>query len=207
MPQFLTSLIKTNSNLQNFIIFYPEIGENVIFKNNSSKNIKIAIKQDLQVVVRFPKYCSSKKAEEFFRQKILWVSNSLQRMKKKQQIRQKLRQKLTLNLSPEQIIDRQHYIILRTRKLAEIHNFAIKKIILRKQRTIWGSCSSQNNISLNANLALLSDQLIEYVILHELVHTEVKDHSKKFWSRLEQILPNCQFLDQELKIFSPHIIE
>ena len=45
----------------------------------------------------------------------------------------------------------------------------------------------------------LSEDLIDYVILHELVHTKVKNHSKEFWTTLEKHCPNSKNLDRELK--------
>ncbi|MHC4325449.1 MAG: M48 metallopeptidase family protein, partial [Planctomycetota bacterium] len=50
------------------------------------------------------------------------------------------------------------------------------------------SCSAKNNISLNINLARLPDELRDYVILHELVHTRIKNHSKKFWAELDKVI-------------------
>ena len=163
---------------------YSDLGEkskNVIFKITKTRNIRIAIKSDLQITVSFSKYCSLKKAQEFFESKLVWVWNSLPK------------------LTAEEFLAKNHYLILRCRQLAQIHNFSIKRIILRRQKTIWGSCSAQNNISLNANLAFLKDELIDYVILHELVHTKVKNHSRKFWDELERVLPNSKILNQQLK--------
>ncbi len=188
------------------IIQYPQLGiqsEEVIFKITKTKNIRIAIKSNLQITVSFNKYCSLKKARSFFESKNVWIQNSLQKMKKRQEIRQCQNQINLPKLTPAEFLAKKHYLILRCRQMAEKHNFTIKKVILRQQKTIWGSCSSRNNISLNANLAFLKNELIDYVILHELVHTQVKDHSKKFWNELAKILPNSKLLNHELKSFTP----
>jgi len=70
--------------------------------------------------------------------------------------------------------------------LAKIYNFKYARASIRNQKTKWGSCSAKNNISLNINLVGLPDQLRDYVILHELVHTGIKNHSKKFWTELDK---------------------
>ena len=51
----------------------------------------------------------------------------------------------------------------------------------------WGSCTSENSINLNSWLVLLPDHLIDYVILHELVHTIHKNHSPEFWNYLDRL--------------------
>ena len=69
--------------------------------------------------------------------------------------------------------------------LARKHGYSYNRLYIRKQRTRWGSCSSKNNISLNMKLVLLPGDLIDYVILHELAHTRIKNHSLLFWAELE----------------------
>ena len=80
----------------------------------------------------------------------------------------------------------------RLAELATEHDFEYAKVSIRKQKTRWGSCSSQNNISLNQSLLHLPDDLIDYVLLHELTHTRVKDHSPSFWDELETICPDAK---------------
>jgi predicted metal-dependent hydrolase len=187
--------------VQEIIQKYPELGnvsEDVVFKITKTRNVRIVIKHDLQIIVSFSKYCSHKKAQQYFESKIIWVSNSLQKMTKRQEIRQKYQ--ISANkLNDSEFLNKKHYLILRCRELAQIHSYQIRKITLRKQKRIWGSCSSKNNISLNTNLAYLKDELIDYVILHELAHTKVKNHSRKFWDELERVLPNSKKLNHELK--------
>ena len=190
--------------MPNVVKKYSELGaksENVVFKITATKNIRIAIKSDLQITVSFSRYCSLKKAQAFFESKIIWAHNSLQKLTQ----RAKANYQQTLpNLSAEEFLAKNHYLILRCRELAKIHNFSLRKIILRRQKTLWGSCSAQNNISLNSNLAFLKDDLIDYVILHELVHTKVKNHSRKFWDELEKVLPGSRILNRELKNIKLH---
>ena len=80
----------------------------------------------------------------------------------------------------------------RLAKLAAEHHFQYNRVSIRNQKTRWGSCSSNNNISLNMKLLHLPDQLIDYILLHELVHTRVKNHSQDFWNELETVVPNAR---------------
>jgi predicted metal-dependent hydrolase len=79
------------------------------------------------------------------------------------------------------------YLPGRLSELALQHGFDFRKVTIRDNKTNWGSCSSKNNISLNLHLMKLPDNLIDFVLLHELVHTRVKNHSPDFWRLLDSV--------------------
>lgn len=74
-----------------------------------------------------------------------------------------------------------------------------QKISYRNNVSRWGSCSGQNNISFNTNLAQLEPAMIEYVVVHELAHIKEKNHSPRFWALVEKHLPNAQNTRQQLR--------
>lgn len=73
------------------------------------------------------------------------------------------------------------------------------RVVVRGQRTRWGSCSARGTVSLNRNLVFLPPHLVRYVLAHELVHLRVLDHSPRFWSRLESIVPDAIEARAELR--------
>ena len=91
------------------------------------------------------------------------------------------------------LIDRLHH-------LAQEYGFTCNNASIRQQRTRWGSCSHKNNISLNLKLVLLPKELIDYVILHELVHTRIHNHSKKFWAELDRYTGNSKDMAKRLRM-------
>ncbi len=72
-------------------------------------------------------------------------------------------------------------------ELALKHGFQFDKITIRNNKRNWGSCSSRNNISLNLQMMKLPDELIDYILLHELVHTKIKNHGPGFWQKLDEL--------------------
>ena len=92
----------------------------------------------------------------------------------------------------------------RLRQLAEAHNFTYNRAFVKNQKTRWGSCSAVNNINLNVNLVRLPEELRDYVILHELVHTRHKNHGKAFWRELDRIVGNGKALQRSLGAYHPH---
>ncbi|MGM0498287.1 MAG: M48 family metallopeptidase [Bacteroidota bacterium] len=93
-----------------------------------------------------------------------------------------------------------------------LHEFALKykfnynKVFVKNLKTLWGSCSHQNNINLNIHLMRLPRHLIDYIILHELTHTIIKNHSTSFQNLLNSIIDgNIEEMKHELHKYSPQI--
>jgi len=91
------------------------------------------------------------------------------------------------------------YLPERVEELAGKYGFKYSKVALRNNKTRWGSCSAYNNINLNIQLMNLPAHLVDYVILHELVHTVHKNHGPSFWSHLGNITSDAGGLAKELK--------
>jgi predicted metal-dependent hydrolase len=61
-----------------------------------------------------------------------------------------------------------------------------KQIVIRGQRTRWGSCSHKKNLSFNWKLIMAPEPVIDYVVIHELTHLKEMSHSKRFWGLVAQ---------------------
>jgi predicted metal-dependent hydrolase len=83
--------------------------------------------------------------------------------------------------------------------LAEKHRFKFGRVIVRSQRTRWGSCSRGGTVSLNLKLLFMPADLVQHVLLHELCHTVHLDHSPKFWALLKRHEPECRNKEKELQ--------
>ena len=92
-----------------------------------------------------------------------------------------------------------------TFRMAKIHGFNPGRVTIRSQKTRWGSCSSTGAISLNWRLIQVPAFVRDYVILHELVHLDQLDHSKRFWERLAKICPNLNAAEKWLKLHGNRI--
>jgi predicted metal-dependent hydrolase len=81
---------------------------------------------------------------------------------------------------------------------ADKFGYKPNKIYIKRQQTKWGSCSGKKNITLNLRLVCLPEQIINYVIFHELTHIVYKRHDKKFWDTICRRYPN--YIEQEQKL-------
>jgi len=78
------------------------------------------------------------------------------------------------------------------------YGLQINKILIKRQQTKWGSCSGKKNITLNLKLVCLPDQILRYIIFHELTHLKHKRHNQAFWQAISQEYPNYKEYEQKL---------
>ena len=163
-----------------------------IIKSNR-KTIAIQIKPDGQVVVRCPKRMRIEDARRFAESKADWIEKHLARRppqdvakytpKEIEQLREQARKLVTE----------------RVRYYAPIVGVTYGQIAIRAQHTRWGSCSSKGNLNFNCLLALVPPEVLDYVVVHELCHRKELNHSARFWSEVEKILPNYHMHRKWLK--------
>jgi len=87
----------------------------------------------------------------------------------------------------------------RLAELAQAQGFRHGPVSVGLARGRWGSCNRHGGIRLSARLLFLQPAEVDYVLLHELTHTEVFNHSPQFWARLETALPGAMALDRRLR--------
>ncbi len=91
----------------------------------------------------------------------------------------------------------------RLQALARKYGFQYRGLRLKHLRSKWGSCDQQTVITLNVFLMTLPWELIDYVMLHELVHTKVLRHGPPFWQEMAVHTPNTQQLRKRLRTYQP----
>ena len=83
--------------------------------------------------------------------------------------------------------------------LAAAYHFHYGRVTIRQQKTLWGSCSSKGNISLNCKLLFFPEDTVKYVLIHELCHTRELNHSKRFWMCVAECDPSYKWHEKVLK--------
>jgi predicted metal-dependent hydrolase len=86
----------------------------------------------------------------------------------------------------------------RVAALAAIAGVRYSRISIRRQRSRWGSCSARGTISLNCCLLFQRPEVVDYLIVHELMHVKHMNHSARFWQAVERHCADWRALDREL---------
>ena len=84
----------------------------------------------------------------------------------------------------------KQYLNKRTKELSTKLKLPYSKLFIRKSKTKWGNCSRNKNISLNWKLIKAPEYVIDYLIIHELLHTIVMNHTHKFWTLMKSYYPD-----------------
>ena len=175
------------------------IGQVIFRKSRKARRLNLSLESQDVLRVSIPYWVSYYEAEKMLLKNAEWVRKFVRKVKKDIE-------KYHVDLKNVDLKKGKQYLIFKVNKLAYKYGFRYNKISIRNQRTRWGSCSHQNNISLNMKLLRMPEKIIDYVILHELIHTRVKNHSKDFWCEINKILPDAKKIDSELKKYQLNLI-
>ena len=93
----------------------------------------------------------------------------------------------------------ENLLVPLVRNISSSTNIRFNTVKIKFQKNSWGTCSIRKNINLNRNLLFLPENLVEYVILHELCHIKFMNHSLEFWELLEKYASNWKDAKQELR--------
>jgi predicted metal-dependent hydrolase len=94
-------------------------------------------------------------------------------------------------------------IMERLEYFADTYNFTYNRVFIRDQKTLWGSCSNKRNLSFNWRLIQAPLDIIDYIVVHELVHTKILQHTKAYWERVASLYPQYRQARVWLKNFHP----
>ncbi len=155
-------------------------------KYSDRKTLSIKINKDATLTVHAPRFASKKEIAKIVSEHRTWIEKSI--------IKQKAKNERFANLGEDDIKrlkkEARKYFSEKTRIFADYMGLKYGRITITSATTRFGSCSSQKNISFSYRLMLFPEAAREYVIVHELAHLVYMNHSKKFYSLIEKILPD-----------------
>ena len=154
---------------------------------SKGKHVYIQVKEG-KVIVRAPRRVSKREIQKIVESKQNWIHKHLQKDSVKQE-----KQALYTDEEFAQIVEETAQDLIKQTGLVP------QKIRIKNIKYAWGSCSSNQNITINYNLIKYSKEAICYVVLHELCHLKHMNHSEDFWKLVETYMPDYKEVKKELK--------
>ncbi len=158
-------------------------------RRSDRKTVALELLPDGTLLVRCPRHMKRQAVDAFVDSKRSWVEKHAQPPLQpfSAEELEVLRQKAAA------------VIPQRTEYFAKAMGVTYHRITVRCQKTRWGSCSSKGNLNFNLLLAALPEELLDYVVVHELCHLRYLDHSDRFWAQVEGVLPDWKARRRQLK--------
>lgn len=172
-----------------------ELQMNIIY--SARKSIAIELKPN-SILVRAPRGMSRQEINNFLNEKRSWIEKHLVKM---QERKDSLEQLPSFTMDEIRDLADKALIVIpeRVRKYAPLVGVTYGRITIRNQRSRWGSCSSKGNLNFNCLLMLFPDDVIDYVVVHELCHRKHMNHSAQFYAEVERVFPKYRRCQKWLK--------
>lgn len=157
----------------------------IIYSNR--KTLAIQIGADGHVTVRAPKNCPQTAIDYFLQKKERWIQKHIHQTcehfiptENKLSDEERMRY---IQIAREIITQKTAYY-------AALMHVTYGRISIREQKTRWGSCSGKGNLNFNWRLILAPENVLNYVVVHELAHRKEMNHSPAFYAVVQSILPD-----------------
>ena len=164
--------------------------------NARAKSLRLTIYPDLRVVVTMPRGFPQAHVKQFVVNNSAWIERRLA----------SLQQSFPDKLPPSSRQDYEKYkeraralVVWKIKQFNSFYGFTHGRVAIRNQSTRWGSCSRAGNLNFNYKIVLLSADLADYLIVHELCHLAEFNHSIKFWKLVSETISNYKLLRKQLR--------
>jgi predicted metal-dependent hydrolase len=150
------------------------------------------------VVVRAPMRMSNREIEEFVQQNMDWIQKNLKKVAENQKEEEEIVPMTEAEV--RELAERATQLISeRVKYFAPLVGVTYGRIIIRNQKSRWGSCSVKGNLNFNVGLLLAPPEVLDYVVVHELCHRKEMNHSPKFWAEVSKLIPDYKQHEKWLK--------
>ena len=158
--------------------------------------MRLAIYCDGNFIVTAPRNVNENIVEKFITSKAQWIIDKINYFKDNPV------RAFTKGTEKEYAEHKTDALILAQKRIEyynKIYGFSFNKITVKNQKSRWGSCSRKKNLNFNYKIALIPQELSDYVIVHELCHLKELNHSQEFWNLVRITIPDYSKKRKELR--------
>jgi predicted metal-dependent hydrolase len=216
------------------IINVPGVGNILVVRRRKSRSIRLSITPSGMVRVSQPYWTPYATSVSFVKRKIAWVKTQqdlhqpllledgmhigkLHHLYFKDRLATRItdtdiivpvratQEKVLVACEKALKIEAETLLTQRLKQLADNYNFSYRDVKMRKLTARWGSCSVRKSITLSYFLIQLPWHLIDYVLIHELVHTKHLHHGNDFWQAFLRIEPKARQYQKDIRQHKPRV--
>ena len=169
---------------------------------SARKSLGLEVRDANTVLARIPTRVSDRELKAFVENHRSWILEKTEVMAEREENRKSTPAPPPELLSKTDRMKIQLKIGKRVRHYCEIMGVTVGYVTVKNQKTRWGSCSAKGNVNFNYQLAFLPDELLDYVVIHELAHRRHMNHSRAFWAEVEKYCPDYLERREQLKEYS-----
>lgn len=169
---------------------------------SARKSLGLEVRDANTVLARIPTRVSDRELKAFVENHRSWILEKTEVMAEREEKRKSTPAPPPELLSKTDRMKIQLKIGKRVRHYCEAMGVTVGYVTVKNQKTRWGSCSAKGNVNFNYQLAFLPDELLDYVVIHELAHRSHMNHSRAFWAEVEKYCPDYLERREQLKEYS-----
>ena len=169
---------------------------------SARKSLGLEVRDANTVLARIPTRVSDRELKDFVENHRSWILEKTAVMAEREENRKSTPAPPPELLSKTDRMKIQLKIGKRVRHYCEAMGVTVGYVTVKNQKTRGGSCSAKGNVNFNYQLAFLPDELLDYVVIHELAHRRHMNHSRAFWAEVEKYCPDYLERREQLKEYS-----
>jgi predicted metal-dependent hydrolase len=154
-----------------------------------SKGVRLSVSGERALIVTAPRWVPNYFIERAVREKEAWILKTFSYFAGLPKTPSRADRRFLYEKHKEAARD---LVVRRLEYFNRFYGLSWDRISIRDQKTRWGSCSKKKNLNFHYKLALVPEELADYVVVHELCHLKEFNHSKKFWELVARTIPDHQ---------------
>ena len=168
-----------------------------IKKSSRSRSLRITVRTDASVLITQPTFVSDEAVRIFVDAKRSWIEKAVAKYKSADILQIPKANKRDFDKYKREA---KLLVLEKLRIFNEYYKSPFGMVKKKKKKSRWGSCSRHKNLNFNYRIVFLPEHLQDYLVVHELCHTKVFNHSRNFWALVEEKIPRATIAEFKRRV-------
>ena len=168
-----------------------------IKKSSRSRSLRITVRTDASVLITQPTFVSDEAVRIFVDAKRSWIEKAVAKYKSADILQIPKANKRDFDKYKREA---KLLVLEKLRIFNEYYKSPFGMVTIKNQKSRWGSCSRHKNLNFNYRIVFLPEHLQDYLVVHELCHTKVFNHSRNFWALVEEKIPRATIAEFKRRV-------